>query len=268
MALGLDSNFYTWVLPMVLVETVLYAYAFTAELRTCQVVMGLLGLYWCFAALWVEVKLEQTYPGFNYEKPVDPEMKAYKPFCDFAPWAKCSKVLMSPPGRFLRYFGISKQEKAAPDAGLIAKVRHLIDVPNPTLGVIFFAVHLFYPLLLLFTPIPVLGPLLPWLFFLACCGVGAMTVWLAYNLVFVLADLCIVCVSMYVANFGLIPMMHGLALQGSSVGEASFFGDVPSWFLYPFGALDAIMGVAVLALYLSGPAHAREPPADRYLLIA
>ncbi|CAE7274741.1 unnamed protein product, partial [Symbiodinium necroappetens] len=46
------------------------------------------------------------------------------------------------------------------------KARALIDVPNPTLGVLFFAVHLFYPLLLLFMPIPLIGPLLPELFFL------------------------------------------------------------------------------------------------------
>merc|ERR1712232_531582 len=90
-------------------EVVFWTYAFTSDLRTCQVVLGLVGLWWCFAALWVEVKIEHTYPGFDYENPTDPEMKDYKPFCDFAPWATCSKVLMSPPGRFLRYFGIAKQ---------------------------------------------------------------------------------------------------------------------------------------------------------------
>lgn len=258
MAFGLDENFYIWVLPLVLLEIVIYAYAFTSDWRTCQVTLGLLGLFWCFAALWVEIRLEQVYPGFNYAKPQDPEMKAYKPFCDFAPWAKCSKVLMSPPGRFLRYFGIAKE--TASD-GIVDKVRNLIDVPNPSLGVIFFAVHLFYPLLLLLSPIPVLGPLLPELFFLACCGVGLMTVWLASNLIFVLKDFCVVCVSMYVANFGLIPMMHALALKGMEVKEEPFFGVVPRWFLYSFGALDAVMGVAVLVLYFKGAA-AREPPRE------
>lgn len=34
-----------------------------------------------------------------------------------------------------------------------------------------------------------------------------MTVWLASTLIFQLKDFCVVCVSMYVANFGLIPMM-------------------------------------------------------------
>lgn len=96
MVLGLEQNFYVFVLPLVLLEIGIYGYAFTAEWRTCQVTLGLLGLFWCFAALWVEIRLEQVHPGFNYLKP--PEMKAYRPFCDFAPWAKCSKVLMSPPG--------------------------------------------------------------------------------------------------------------------------------------------------------------------------
>merc|ERR1719498_21849 len=83
----------------------------------------------------------------------------------------------------------------------------MIDVPNPTLGVLFFACHLFYPALLL---IPI--PFIPELFFLACCGVGCMTCWLAYNLFFVLRDFCVVCVSMYVANYALIPMMYGICL--------------------------------------------------------
>eukprot|EP00913_Durusdinium_trenchii_P027885 g26147.t1 len=110
---------------------------------------------------------------------------------------------------------------------------------------------------LLFTPIPLLGPWLPELFYLACCGVGLMTIWLAYNLIFILQDFCVVCVSMYVANFGLIPMMHALAQEGTKVLEEPFFGEVPRWFLYSLGLLDAVMGLAVLGLYLRG-AHARE----------
>ncbi|CAE8582523.1 unnamed protein product, partial [Polarella glacialis] len=144
--------------------------------------------------------------------------------------------------------------KLAKDAG----VRGLIDVPNPTLGVLFFACHLFYPLLLML-PIPFLGPLIPELFYVACCVVGAMTIWLAYNLVFVLGDFCVVCVSMYIANFGLIPMMHGLASEGGALLATPFFGAVPRALLIPFGILDAVMGLAVLGLYLKGgAAHARE----------
>merc|ERR1712151_477228 len=168
--------------------------------------------------------------------------KAYKPFCDFAPWAKCSRVLMSPPGRFLRYFGVAKHLQpgaSRSDVGLLDWARGMIDVPNPTLGVLFFACHLFYPALLL---IPIITPLIPWLFFLACCFVGLMTIWLAYNLFCVLKDFCVVCVSMYVANFALIPMMLGICERNSSFDDINpFFGSVPAVVLVPFLILDAIM---------------------------
>merc|ERR1712187_231988 len=228
-----------------------------SDLRTCQVVLGLVGLWWCLAALWVEVKIEQTYPGFDYENPVDPEMKDYKPFCDFAPWATCSKVLMSPPGRFLRYFGIAKNHKEVGEGGL-DMVRQLIDVPNPTLGVLFFGCHLFSPVLLL---LPILNAdpfagLIPWAFFAACCFVGIMTVWLAYNLFFVLKDFCVVCVSMYVANFALIPMMYGICKADNS--SMLGYGTVPPAILYPFMVLDAVMFVSVITLYLCG-SHAEKP---------
>merc|ERR1719240_746362 len=146
MLLGLDDHFFKFVLPLVVTEIVLWHYAFASDLRTMQVVLGLVGLWWCFAALWVEVKIAQVYGhDFDYENPPDPKMEAYKPFCDFAPWANCSKVLMSPPGRFLRYFGVAKQGGGP---GLINTVRGWIDVPNPSLGVLFFGCHLFYNVLI------------------------------------------------------------------------------------------------------------------------
>ena len=58
------------------------------------------------------------YPGFDYHNP--PVMEPYRPFCDFAPWAQCSVVLMSPPGRILRYLGIAK-----PGAGATGKLDQL-----------------------------------------------------------------------------------------------------------------------------------------------
>merc|ERR1740121_924741 len=129
MVCGLDSHFWKYVLPLVVLDFVFWYDAFTSDVR-----------------------IEQTYPGFDYENPVDPKMKDYKPFCDFAPWATCSKVLMSPPGRFLRYFGIAKQGGMG-GQGLIDYVRGLIDVPNPTLGVAYFMAHLFWPVILIL-PIP------------------------------------------------------------------------------------------------------------------
>eukprot|EP00929_Paragymnodinium_shiwhaense_P007484 TRINITY_DN111403_c0_g1_i1.p1 TRINITY_DN111403_c0_g1~~TRINITY_DN111403_c0_g1_i1.p1 ORF type:complete len:273 (-),score=48.50 TRINITY_DN111403_c0_g1_i1:123-941(-) len=256
MPFGLDAHFYLYAAPLVAIESYFYAQAFTADLRTCQVYLGLVGLWWCFAALWVEVRIARAYPGSDLTQAYRATPQEYKAFCDFAPWASCSKVLMSPPGRFLLYFGITK--KPSPEDGIVGKIRSTLEVPNPTLGVLFFAAHLFYPLLLV---IPILGPYIPWLFFAACCFVGCMTCWLAYNLAFVLVDFCVVCVSMYVANFALIPMMFNFGMENkTSLSDfESFFGAVPTSVLHPFLVVDAIMGVAVLVLYMTSPGHAREP---------
>jgi len=248
MALGLDDHFKRYVLPIVLVELVLFAYAELSDVRTCQVVIGLLGLWWCLAALWVEVKIEHAYPHFQYDNPTDPEMKAYKPFCDFAPWATCSKVLMSPPGRFLLYFGVAKDTTNEASPSTIDRVRGWINVPNPTLGVFFFGAHLFYPVLLI---VPFVNVIIPWAFLAACCFVGCMTIWLAYNLFFKLKDFCIVCVSMYVANFAVIPMMYNIcSMNMINLDDWKFFGSVPPLLLYPFLALDIVMCMSVLVLYL------------------
>lgn len=255
MPLGLDDHFYRYVLPLVGTEIAFWTYAFESDVRTAQVVFGLVGLWWCLAALWVEVKIEHTYPGFDYENPTDPEMKAYRPFCDFAPWANCSQVLMSPSGRFLRYFGIAKPGGGE---GVIDMVRGWIDVPNPTLGVLFFTCHLFYNVLVdivyffpsAFDLFEFANWALPNVFFVACCGVACMAVWLAYKLFFVLKDFCVVCVSMYVVIGALVPVMHGICKTDSNLMRG--FGSVPTFILYPFLLIDGVMLIAVLGLYLFG----------------
>merc|ERR1711937_700371 len=138
---------------------------------------------------------------------------------------------------------------------ILDTLRGLIDVPNPTLGVMFFGCHLFYPALpMVSSMIPVVNELpIAWLFFAASCFVGVMTVWLAYNLFFVLRDFCVVCVSMYVANFAVIPITYALASNPSSPTSSDFFGEIPLPLLVPFLVLDAGMGLAVLRLWLSGP---------------
>jgi vitamin-K-epoxide reductase (warfarin-sensitive) len=268
---GLDNHFYQYVLPLVVIEAIFWLYAFLSDVRTCQVILGLVGLWWCLAALWVEIKIEQTYPGFEYDNPVDPEMKEYRPFCDFSPWATCSKVLMSPSGRFLRYFGIAKPGGGE---GWLNTVRGWIDVPNPSLGVLFFSFHLFYNVLVdivdIFSPIKPLfdcfNVLLPWAFFVACCGVGCMSIWLAHKLFFVLQDFCVVCVSMYVVNFALIPMMHNVCYTDSNLMRG--FGSVPGFIFYPFLGLDAVMLAAVLGLYFMGGHAAKARESAPYILLA
>jgi len=202
MVCGLDKHFLYFVLPILIVQAWIWAYACELDPRGQQAILGLLGLWWCIAALWVEVKIDQKYPRFDYRNPPK-GMTEYKPFCDFATWATCSVVLMSPPGRMLRFFGISK-EKVDVDDGMVAKVRNFIDVPNPGLGVMFFGCHAFYPLLLI---VPFINAYMAYIFSGACVFVGIMTVWLAYNLFCKLKDFCVVCVSMYVANFAVIKIM-------------------------------------------------------------
>lgn len=266
MPLGLDDHFYKYVVPLVVTEGLFLTYAFESDVRTCQVVLGLVGLWWCLAALWVEVKIEHAYPGYDHERPTDPEMKAYRPFCDFAPWANCSKVLMSPSGRFLRFFGIALQGGGD---DWLSTVRGWIDVPNPTLGVLFFTFHLFYNVLVdivdLFSYVSTdlwsfCNFALPWAFYVACCGVALMAVWLAYKLFCVLKDFCVVCVSMYVVIGALVPVMHGICQTNSNLMRG--FGAVPVAILYPFMLLDFTMLVAVVGLWLGGPgkvASARQP---------
>ena len=73
----------------------------------------------------VELTLADTY-GHSFDHHHPPaDMSAYTPFCDFAWWAKCSKVLMSPYGRVLQYSGLVSKEGP-------------LDVPNPILGVGFY----------------------------------------------------------------------------------------------------------------------------------
>jgi len=285
-SLGLGSNFFYKVLPIVVVETLLFCYAATLPPRSCQVVLSLLGLWWCWAALIVEIKITGAYPGFDYENPTDPEMKAYKPFCDFAPWATCSKVLMSPPGRFLKYFGIAKDRHGFffdrwEGKDLLEKVRGAIDIPNPTLGVLFFGFHFVFPVLMVL-PFPLLNKLIVWAFFAACCGVGAMTIWLAYGLFFVLQDFCVVCVSMYVDNYFCIYMMYKLATQTDFTTVSAeygwhtvftyevFFGVVPPVVWAPILGMVAAMGCYALAEYFMRArcAHAREAAHCYHVLLA
>merc|ERR1711982_147840 len=96
---------------------------------------------------------------------------------------------MSPYGRLLRYIGV-------------APVGSVIDVPNPVLGLGFYACHLFYPALS-----AVNFPFLPQLGLAASAAVCGLTCWLGYCLFITLQDFCVVCVSTYVCNFLLLPTM-------------------------------------------------------------
>jgi len=129
-----QSNLLFRVFPICVAQAAyIYVFGFHSSLRVRQLSIALLGVCWCVAALKVEFAIEEAYPGFDYLKP-PADMSRYTPFCDFASWAKCSKVLMSPYGRALRYVGLTAKGGA-------------LDYPNPVMGGLYFACHIAYPLL-------------------------------------------------------------------------------------------------------------------------
>ena len=96
-------------------------------------------------------------------------------------------------------------------AGLVEKGSTL-DLPNAALGVLYYTWHL------LLTPIAPLRPLT----MMATAGAMASSIWLAYQLTFVLGDLCILCWSTHVINtllfikFVVLPLTSTSTTTGSS----------------------------------------------------
>lgn len=184
-----QSNLIFYVLPICAAQTIyIYCLGFHSNLRVRQLSIALLGIYWCLAGLRVEIELENVYPHFDYHNP-PADMSKYTPFCDFAEWAKCSKVLMSPYGRFLQYVGIAAKDSA-------------IDLPNPILGCGYFLCHIVYPILK-----AIKFPLVDELASAVSLFVCFFSVWLGHKLFIVLQDFCIVCVSSYLCNFLLFATM-------------------------------------------------------------
>ncbi|CBZ56163.1 putative vitamin K epoxide reductase complex subunit 1 [Neospora caninum Liverpool] len=106
----------------------------------------------------------------------------YRAFCDFSPYASCSKVLTSTQSRLLTYFGI-----AAPDGHF--------DFPNTYLGLFFYAFMLTFPRGRQYCHC---------LYTLAAAAAMASSIYLAYVLYAVLHDFCLVCVTSYVLNLILL----------------------------------------------------------------
>jgi vitamin-K-epoxide reductase (warfarin-sensitive) len=103
------------------------------------------------------------------ERAVNPQ---YSALCDFGllGWTfSCSKVFESPYGHIF------------------------FDIPNAVFGCMWFVGVLCYPV---FTCIPFRQHI----FYGACVGVLAFSAYLAYALIFILQDVCVVCISSYVAN--------------------------------------------------------------------
>jgi vitamin-K-epoxide reductase (warfarin-sensitive) len=145
----------------------------------------LLGILVAAYALYVEHKKAQ-----------DAEFHA---FCDTEQMGSCSAVLTSEYSHILSHWGL-----AAPGSSL--------DLPNPVLGMCFYALVLLWPFA---DRRPVL---------LASAASLAFSGYLAYVLATVLRDFCIVCVTSYAVNaliFYLELTQPAAALAGAGPGPAA-----------------------------------------------
>jgi len=141
-----------------------------ANYKGILVLLCMLGISVCIYALSVEFHVE-----------ANPE---YEAMCDINDKMSCTKVLTSEYGKG---FGL---------LGFIIGNDHPLNLKNPFFGLAFYFIQLFLSdrkgslayKLQLATAI------------MANCG----TLWLAYILYFVLNDFCIVCVSTYAINFGVL----------------------------------------------------------------
>ncbi len=152
------------------------------KLRTFAAVAGaLLSAY----AVYVEFKVASIHaartptatPEFPFETTEIEEEPEFVALCDIkAIGASCSNVFALPQGRMLSYFGLVPEHS-------------VLDLPNAALGLM----HYLYLL--------TLRPYMPMKFtyFMIIMAFGS-TVFLAYQLTFVLFELCILCWSTHVIN--------------------------------------------------------------------
>ncbi|KAG5187247.1 vitamin K epoxide reductase [Tribonema minus] len=130
--------------------------------------VGLAGLCLSGYALYVE-----------HQSEVNP---SYEAFCDISHEISCSKVFLSEWGRLFSALGLVRPGSA-------------LDLPNAALGLVYFSLVLMHPLL----PLRSYQASAKAVFYLTL-PVMAATALLAYVLLAVLKDVCIVCFSIYVCN--------------------------------------------------------------------
>lgn len=107
----------------------------------------------------------------------------YTASCDFAGFASCSAVLSSSYARIFSHWGIVQRGSA-------------LDLSNALVGAVFYGFALLHDQLL---PPALAPPVL----LVAAVGSLLFALYLAYILKFVLGDFCLVCMTMYVATFGI-----------------------------------------------------------------
>lgn len=118
--------------------------------------------------------------GYYVEVQAETGGDDYKAMCDISETISCTKVFATPYGKG---FGV---------IGRLFGEDSVLNVPNGLFGILFYATSI----VLSFTQS---GALLNVHLILAVLS-NVLTVYLAYLLIFVIKNLCVVCVSMYVVN--------------------------------------------------------------------
>merc|ERR1712126_459022 len=111
-------------------------------------------------------------------------MGTYVAFCDISSYVSCSKVFTS---RYGRGFGLLEH---------VVGQHHWLNQPNSVFGIIFYLLHI----ILAFSRSLTASSMQIFTAVIANFG----SVYLAYILYFILKDMCVVCVSMYIVNFSLL----------------------------------------------------------------
>jgi vitamin-K-epoxide reductase (warfarin-sensitive) len=157
-----------------------------ALLRFSAFVGAAVSLY----ALWTEHKISAAAAAGD----------EFSPICDIRGFASCSKVLTSDYSYPLSLCGLVPRG-------------HTMDVSNAFAGLLWYllaAIHAYLPLLRQ-----------PSIFLALSVGSLGYSCFLFYVLKFILRDLCLVCVLMYIANIGIFiaaarPVAARLTRQGAS----------------------------------------------------
>ncbi|XP_041378602.1 vitamin K epoxide reductase complex subunit 1-like protein 1 [Gigantopelta aegis] len=145
-----------------------------------RLVFNILGIVVSSYALYVETQKEKN--------------PKYRAMCDFNEHMSCSKALCSEYGKG---FGV---------VGVLLGPKHFLNQRNCTMGILFYLLQIG----LAFLPDQGLASLLLY-YSSVLAGIGSA--YLAYILLFVLRDLCIVCVFTYVINASLIYLNYSLYKQ-------------------------------------------------------
>merc|ERR1711964_573187 len=115
---------------------------------------------------------------------------------------RCSRVVMSPYSRFLRFIGL------AADGGWL-------DWANSSLGIVYYISHIMYPIL----KAAGAGPM-PEIWFIATAITALLSFWLVFCLFWYVQDRSIGFILTYGVNFALVPVMFRI-MQKEYDGSAA-----------------------------------------------